>query len=657
MQPPSWYWQRLRRMSAAEVAYRGWQFGYGRLQMAGRLRASQPPPANPARQAGLAPLPAPAIGQHDYIGLADQIVNGEAEVFNNPDARLGALPNWNRDPLTGTEAPLSFGKTLDYRDEQRVGNIKYLWEPNRHQHLVTLLQAWRLGGDRRYLDTFAAQLQSWLDQCPYLLGPNWSSSLELAIRLINWSFCWRLLDDDSLSDSRYGDLRNRWLASIYQHCHFIRGHQSRFSSANNHLLGEITGLFIATCTWPMWPQMDRWRQQALQALLREAELQNAPDGVNREQAIFYHQYVVDYLLLAGLVSKDAGVDLPAGYWQRIENMMDFMASIMDVAGTIPMIGDDDGGCICHLSANAAYSPYRSLLATGAVLFGRPEFRTKAGALDDRTRWLLGPTADQEWQRLASIPPGPLPVRRAFADGGYYLLGRDFETPQEIRMLVDCGPLGYLSLAGHGHADALSIWLSCGGREFLIDPGTYTYHSEKQWRDYFRGTAAHNTVQIDGLDQSVITGNFMWSQHARSRCIEWRSSDSEDVLTGSHDGYRRLRDPVGHQRRLQFDKKNRRFMVEDHISCTSAHQLARHWHFHEDCQVTVDGRTVIADNGALRITLVAQGSSPEVQVWRGSEDPPGGWVSRRFGLKVPCTTVAWLDSITGSCVLRTEIECP
>ena len=113
-----------------------------------------------------------------------------------------------------------------------------------------------------------------------------------------------------------------------------------------------------------------------------------------------------------------------------------------------------------------------------------------------------------------------------------------------------GRLGYLSIAAHGHADALSFTLSAGGEELLIDPGTFAYHTQKQWRDYFRGTSAHNTVRIDGQDQSVGAGNFLWLAHApvaraRIQC----STPQFDRLVAEHDGYRRLADPVTHRREL------------------------------------------------------------------------------------------------------------
>src|SRR5262249_48950159 len=145
-----------------------------------------------------------------------------------------------------------------------------------------------------------------------------------------------------------------------------------------HLLGEATGLFIAAQTWPCWPRSADWYQRGRAIIEREALLQTAPDGVNREQALSYQQWVVDLLLFVGLAARAAGTDFSPPYWQRIESMLEYIASVMDVAGNVPMIGDSDDARVAGLVPSSDdSSPFASLLATGAVLFGRSDFKAKA----------------------------------------------------------------------------------------------------------------------------------------------------------------------------------------------------------------------------------------------------------------------------------------
>jgi len=653
-----WYWNRLRRMSVSEIGYRLNKALHTQAQDLGWLTAHKVPAPDLSHDGVPFIQTAVPAGAQRYCELADEVLQGCVPLFAL-DKRGPGLPwNWNRDPLTGVQAQLSFGKRIDYRDASRVGDIKYLWEINRHLHLATLAQAYSLTQRREYLDAIGAQLTSWFEQCPYLQGPNWTSSLELGIRLINWSLTWQLIGGKSspLFDGPDGmALRTRWLESIYQHVHFIQGYFSRYSSANNHLIGEVAGICIATRTWPYWQSFEPWRHQARAILEQEALDQNAPDGVNREQAVSYQQFVLDFLLFAGLAGRANGETFAPAYWARIEAMMEYLASIMDVAGNVPMIGDADDGYVVRLNAAPEWCPYRSLLATGAVLFERGDFKVKAGELEEKTLWLLG---DASTQRFAAIPTQDvvLPVRRAFPDGGYHILGGDFETPREVRLLVDSGPLGYRAIAAHGHADALAILLSVGGREFLIDPGTYVYHTEREWRDHFRSTAAHNTLRVDGLDQSQISGSFMWSRHAQARCEVWEPGQESDRFIGSHVGYRALPDPVTHRREISWSKPDQTIVVSDRVEGQAAHLVERYWHFSEHCQLIVEESAVIVENQGVRIRLAPEGVPVEVLVKRGDEAEHLGWVSRHFAVKEPTNTLVWRSRISGATTLEARITC-
>lgn len=606
-----------------------------------------------------------------YLAAAERIVAGRFDVFALDDVPLGSQgspPNWNRDPRTGITAPLTCGKRLNYRDTQLVGDIKYLWEPNRHLHLVTLAQAYSLGRDSRYLTTIRDHLNSWFVACPPGLGANWSSSLEVALRLINWSVTWQLvggLDSPLFAGAAGSTFRNAWLDAIHHHAQFIRGHLSRHSSANNHLIGETAGLFMAGVTWPHWPQAHSWRTTGHQLLIREALLQNAPDGVNREQTVSYQQFVLDLMLLPLLSGRANAIEFPDSYIKRIEAMMEFLASIMDCDGNVPMIGDADDGRVVQLSTSAGFCNYQSLLATGAVLFQRGDFKAKvrAGALDDKTRWLLGPSAIDSFKALSGATTG-LPVSRAFRDGGYFILGRSFETEDEIRLIADAGPLGYQGIAAHGHADALAFTLSVGGREFLIDPGTYAYHTEPEWRAYFRGTAAHNTVRVDERDQSEAGGNFMWLNKANAGCLIWRSGNRHELFEGWHDGYCRLNDPVKHTRRITLDTQTGHIVIDDTLQMAGTHIIELFFHCDEHAELSAMGASRYALSQEARtihiqlpvISALTGMTGATERIYRGSTQPIAGWVSRRFDIRRPAPTLFWRAQLRGTTTLRTEITC-
>ncbi|HEX7466427.1 MAG TPA: alginate lyase family protein, partial [Usitatibacter sp.] len=385
-------------------------------------------------------------------------------------------------------------------------------------------------------------------------------------------------------------------------------------------------------------------------------LQNAPDGVNREQAVSYQQFELDLLLLPLLAARANGADFPPAYVARIEAMLVYLASVIDSGGNVPMFGDADDGFAVRLDPRPGFSRYHSLLATGAILFGRGDFKAKAGALDDKTLWLFGAGARDAFAKIDTAN-ARLPVRREFPDGGYYILGCDFETGDEIRLVADAGALGYREIAAHGHADALSFTLSMAGEEFLIDPGTFAYHTEAEWRAYFRGTSAHNTVRVDGRDQSQQGGNFMWLRKARAGCSQWITSAGEDVFEGWHDGYTALADPVMHRRRIVLDKTTRRIVIEDTLQMEGEHEVEIFLHAHEKCAVSMGtGGTRLARGDRALDIRWPKVRAATTQMLHGSESPIGGWVSRAFDRKEPAPTLVWRARLSGNQRLRTEIDC-
>ena len=314
----------------------------------------------------------------------------------------------------------------------------------------------------------------------------------------------------------------------------------------------------------------------------------------------YQTFVLDFLLLAGLAARARGEDFAPVYWRRVEVMIDFLASMTNVAGGLPMIGDADDGRVVESRDRAGFldAHFADRHRRGAVRARRP--RRQGGRARRQDRHLV--------RRRGRSPAGQLKQRARhgfrprlqFSESGYYLMGSGFDTPDEVRLLVDAGPLGYLSIAAHGHADALSFVLNIGDREILVDPGTYAYHTDPAWRRYFRSTLAHNTVGVDEQDQSVQAGNFMWTDHAQARCIEFETGTDRQRFVGEHYGYQRLEDPVVHRREIVCDTRRQVIEVTDMLRCDGEHRVRRSWHFAEDCQVERAGSGLKVTSGLTQV---------------------------------------------------------
>ena len=627
-----WMINRLGCMSFAEVGYRFKQVLVAQALKRGFLRLDEPVCERAAGRQPVVLHAAEGMLAGPYLQEADSILNGEVTLFSERRFNVGSPPMWNRDPLTGLVGPDGFSLDISITNHGLVGDIKHVWELNRHLHLVRLAQAYILSGKQTYLDGLAKQLDSWFETCPPLRGPNWTSSLEAGIRLISWSLIWEMLGgwDGVLFKGNAGErLRTRWLASVFAHCQFIRRHFSRHSSANNHLIGELAGLYVAGKTWPHWTQIEKWADEAKLELEREAIVQHSSDGVNREQAFAYQVFAAEFLMVAGICGLRCGDSFGDAFWGSLKRACIFLRAVRDVGGHVPMVGDSDDGMVLRLEPGEASGRAAMLLALCDAIFGE----TTGGTRTDTARWLLGDT-----DGVLSTPVTQPPSAWQFPDGGYYVFGCNFGQPNEVKGLLDCGALGYLGIAAHGHADALALTLSICGEECLVDPGTFSYWNDLKWRAYFRGTSAHNTLSVDGLDQSVSGGRFMWKRKAKVNVEVAPQSPEQFNFVGTHDGYMRLVDPVQHRRRVHYDVQKQALSVLDEISANLSHQIEQFWHFAPDVDISTQGNEVTVTGRRFRVLCSFLGDDLELKLFRGSDQPILGWISRTYESKVPTSSL-------------------
>ncbi len=163
--------------------------------------------------------------------------------------------------------------------------------------------------------------------------------------------------------------------------------------------------------------------------------------------------------------------------------------------------------------------------------------------------------------------------------------RDGWLDSDNYIVVDCGAVGALS-GGHGHADALSIEVAIHGEKLLVDPGTRSYHHSRESREYFRSTAAHNTLAIDGVSSSEPKSTFSWKNRAESTNKAWVSDDRFDYFEGSHNGYERVESPVTHERSILF-LKNDYIIIRDRAITSGDHEYSLNFQFAEEQKIWID----------------------------------------------------------------------
>ncbi|MGE5292923.1 MAG: alginate lyase family protein [Micromonosporaceae bacterium] len=664
-----WYVNRAARMSPAEVAWRArdqaLRAAWARRQVTReQLAAAVSPPAGSPPAGGhgftavLPPHTAKLVPQEAktaVLAAAGKLLRGEWEVLGVVRTDL-AQPDWFHDPVTGRRSPQDrYAFRIDHRTEEQTGNVKQVWEISRLQHLTLLATAWFLTHDPAYAQRVADQLRSWWQENPFLSGINWTSGIEIGIRLISLAWIRRLLDEWP----PVGDLFERSGLAIKQirwHQQYLAAFQSRGSSANNHVIAEAAGQLVACCAFPWFPESGRWRRKSARLLERELTRNTFPSGIGRELASDYQCFVAELGLLAAVEAEASDRPLSPAAWQRLCAMVDSAAAVLDERLRPPRQGDGDEGRALLLDAPLP-NRWPSLLALGEAFFGR---------LD----WWPATTPDAASSIIGSLTGKPdevagRPTRRPwrFADAGMTLLRTAGGQSPEIWCRCDGGPHGYLSIAAHAHADALSVEVRYGGVDILADPGTYCYHGEPAWRSYFRSTIAHNTAEFGGRSQSSEGGPFLWLRHAHAKEIDVVDAGDVAQWSAEHDGYSSLNPAARHRRRVQLDQAARAIDIVDDIDTARGASRAGHdvrlaFHLGPEVQAELDGNHAVLSwprapaPGAARLEL------PHQLQWtlhRGETDPILGWYSPGLGRRVPAFTILGSGRCAAGAPLISRLE--
>ena len=558
---------------------------------------------------------------------ADRVREGEFDLLGHEGVSFGTPTDWHLDPTTGRRAPFAHWSRIDYLNAAVVGDHKVIWELNRHHHLMVLALAYWVTGDEAYAQTCASELAHWMDTNPPKRGINWASSLEIAFRSIAWLWILQLLLNSSALTP---GLCRRLIGFLVRQGRHVETYLSTFFSPNTHLTGEALGLVYLGTVLPELRDAERWRRLGWAVLEGHVSRQVTADGVYFEQSSQYQRYTADFCLHALVLESRNGGASHASLAEQLHRMLEHLAHLTRPDGSMPLIGDDDGGRLLPVDGLRT-TDCRSALATGALLFNDPTLAFVAGECGLETLLLLGPEAASRFASIGARPPES--ASRAFRDGGYCVM-RDGWSNEANHLVIDCGPPGALSFA-HSHADALAIDLTAAGTPILVDAGTFTYTTSMAERDYFRGSHSHNVVTVDDRPASVPAGAFAWSRMAQAQLTRWSSTQGWDFFEGTHDGYYSLPDAPRVSRAILF-LKGRYWLVRDRVRGRDAHRAQLHFH-------TASGLSVsVVDEHTL---MVARKEEPLLRLssYAGVDRVAGsrieaGWASSTYGARERCAHV-------------------
>jgi uncharacterized heparinase superfamily protein len=627
----AWLVNRLRAMSLAEIGWRTMEQAkrrYARNRFEGTHRYTDGKAAVPSLPGLTEGLVKASKAERAAIAAAAHIAmdGGFSALGVNwprrpPDALFPASI-WGMDPVTGQAWPNdAYCFNISYRHNQGIGDVKYVWEFGRLQHLQALAAHHALTGDSQAIAVIEEAIASFEGANPPFRGVHYAEILNVAMRAISLllasTFC-----GSSLSSSTAVSVR-RMLRS---HARWLALFPSRFSSANNHLIAELVAEYlIGVALGDTQAHTEGcWRQ-----LMDEAERQILSDGVNAEQSPAYGAFTAEFLLLAAQVARGEQRPIPPLLEERLCAFADQIFWLSDRRGYVANLCDNDEGRVVTLCAHEPTYPL-SVATAICGFFERP-------AMGDAR---AEPTLRSA---LFGTPPSWLPAPqgvRIFETGGLSVVRGGFGTTSYI-LTFDHGPLGYLAIAAHGHADALSITLTVDDRPVLVDPGTYLYHSGGTERNWFRGTRAHNTLVFGGRDQSVISGPFNWSHKAKTH-LKSSATGAEWDLCASHDGYAKV-SGVTHERSVTAIAGGMR--VHDRLigkGATPEITVKSEIVFQcaPDIVVRIDDMAASLQRDGKPIARLHVSAAGQLAVASGGNIGDGGWVSERFGEKSPAPRLTW-----------------
>jgi len=555
-------------------------------------------------------------------------MEGKIICFSSWECDYGNPIDWHRNPRKNLSWPKDVHWSRIMKYEKSCGDVKLSWEINRFPHVYTLVRAYLLTGDSRWVRAFCNQLKSWEEQNPYGYGVNWNSGQELAIRLLAWIYA--LYAFGEAQSFKEDDFR-RIQRLFYLHAEHIEKNINfaRYCVPNNHFIGEALGLYAVGALFPWFDKAERWENRGKRLLEGECLKQFYKDGGYCQSSHNYHRLALQYYIWALRIGECLNEPFPEGIYKIIAKSGEHLASFINLEdGRLPNWGANDG-TFFNPWISCKYSDFRPLLTAIRYL----TIKKKAfpfGPWDEEVFWFFGKEA-------LNAPIEPYEISsRSFPISGLHVLREESCDFAVFR----CGSI----IHRFGHADQLHVDIWWRGLNIAQDGGSYLYNDELAYHRYFMGTKSHNTITVDDRDQMVLRGRFIWTYRTKAELQKFSKGSIQEV-SGEHYGYSRLKARVVHKRKL-VSLGEGIFLIIDNLipERMHKHKYELHWllmdaSYRTDNNENIKKLVLSTSKGKYSIICACfrkEGmlfNDAQFNISGGEEGgKPNGWISRYYGLK-------------------------
>ena len=537
-----------------------------------------------------------------YIKFANQVISKEFIIFEK-NYKFEDKIDWHYSFFDDFRWKLEKSDKINIRPiyKNHFIDVKYVWELNRHQFLPYLGLAYFITKDEKYAIEFKKLILDWIERNPPLYGINWFSGLEISLRLISWILTLFFFKESKEINNKH--FFSKIFKVLFQHAYYLRYFYAKRSL--NHTVGDLFGVYLFSKIFEEIKLLKKWEKKFFKKLKKQIILQIRPDGVDIEQSVNYHKFVLEFFSLFAilnpkLINESEGV--------LIEKMFDYLLHSIKPDSHFPLVGDNDDGKVLFLT-NFKEDKFFDLLNIGCILFGKKELKFITKKISPVSILLFGEKGIKAFNELESIEPNK--NFEYFDRSGYFIIRNNW-TENATYLFVDYGRFGALG-AAHSHSDITNIIFSYNGKNILIDSGNYSYNRSRKERNYFRSSKAHNILSVNNKNQAQSIGWFSWEKKPKIK-RKVNLKDSVIELSCLHNGYKGFLV----ERQIITNRNLEGLIIKDTVFQSSnkfdedPHDIDLYFHFNKDINLKVVKSSVQIDNELLLTVKSNQQYSINVQ---------------------------------------------
>jgi len=499
---------------------------------------------------------------------------GRFVLFGKMEYDLGIDYDWVTNPVTGYRYDVMehWSNIADFSEKR--GDIKFVWEKARFAFLTDIIR-YDFHFQEDQSEFVFGQIIDFIDKNPINCGPNYRCSQETSLRTMNWLLAlYYYKDSPSLTKERFDKIMHviYWqMHHVYHHINF-----SRIAVRNNHAITETLMLYLTGIMFPFFPESKKWSKDGKKWFEEEVEYQIYPDGTFLQFSMNYHRVVVQ-LLTWGLRLADIHNDsFSPIVKQRAKSSLKFLDTSLDTtSGKLPNYGNNDGALFFKWTED--------------------DFRVYTSQLNDLRAVLSNAVTEkqesQAWYGLKNLNKAITNTQgvHEFKDGGYYI-----HQEGSVKSFIKCG--SYKDRPFQNDNLHLDIWKD--GVNYLWDNGTYKYNTDKETVDYFTGSEGHNTLSIEGKNQMLRGGRFIWYYWVKKSKAKMKVANNKMVFDGVIEAFQYLKNGIKHSRKVEKNVGENQWLVTDSLANAEAMERSVYWHVNPqvfnmiDIQCETEGGSLI-----------------------------------------------------------------